>query len=124
MYDATKCLQGQFYEEETGLPRQSKTGYTRGFEEKILGTKFTGRARKDSDSPEIKHTCTTQLVRFASSPGPMRLQLACLAVHSFIHSTNIYGAPTVRLTLCYVLGTQNEEDKVCSPYFLVRSGKQ
>ena len=38
-------------------PRQFKTGYTRGFEDKILVTKFTRRARKDSHSPGTKHTC-------------------------------------------------------------------
>ena len=38
--------------------RQFKTGYTRGFEDKIFVTKFIRRARKDSHSPETKHTCT------------------------------------------------------------------
>lgn len=54
-------------------PKQLKIGYTRGFEDKILETKFTRRARKDSHSPETKHICTIykrdSLWEFAGTQG-------------------------------------------------------
>ena len=77
-------------------PRQFKTGYTRGFEDKILVTKFTRRARKDSHSPGTKHTC-------AICKRDSQWEFAVL--YSLVHSKSIYQ----ELTVCCVLTLYPQE---------------
>lgn len=96
----------------TNLPGQSKIEYTRGFEDKVLETKFIERARKNSIhqnwSTHTKLSWRNLLLHLGQwgSADPLSYSFF------FIQSTNIYWALTVCLTLSFPLRTQNKHDKV------------